>query len=670
MTPVRALILTAFLAAAAVSDPTPSWAVEPEILVAGAPAPIVQVQSSAPAPSVQVQAPTPTVQVQAPAPEVQVQTAAAPDSIATVAQSARAAYESAWAQRESGDHGSAVATAEASLGQLDRVLGGDLDASRRRDLVELKSKMSALRDASRKAIEEKDGAKAPDSKDDAKEPKAPDDGSADPKVLNAPAVDELRPQMNADVLRHIQFFTGQGRSTFERWLKRSGRYMKLFREVLRKEGLPPDLVHLVFVESGFNVHAKSVSAAVGPWQFLRSTGRLFGLTVNQWVDERRDPEKSTVAAARYLKHLYTIFGDWPLALASYNAGEGTVLRAIKRQGTTNYWDLRLPKQTEEYVPAFMAVLTIAREPEKYGFAEVDFDDPMDFDELALKGSVDLRAIARLAECDYETLRELNPAVRGSAAPAKDGITVLRVPDGKAETVLAKLQSGEKIAATDLSVKHRVRRGETIQRIANQYHVDATRLARDNGISKARPLRRGMVLTIRSHHRAPVEVAALEDDDPRRSTAYVPPRKIGVPAKLDGESDAEGRQTVTVRRGETLASIAARTGTTVEDIKRWNRLKTSAVRRGTRLKIRTGDATQITAEDLAADSARVASFTPPRPSRRGSAYSGSVKRVIVVRPGDTLGNIASRNGTTISRLKAANGLRSSVIRAGQRLRIPA
>ena len=164
--------------------------------------------------------------------------------------------------------------------------------------------------------------------------------------LTKQVAEAIEPQINADVTKWVQFFTGAGRSTFERWLKRSGRYAQLFRQVLQKEGKPPDLVHLVFVESGFNVHARSVSAAVGPWQFLRSTGRLFGLTVNQWVDERKDPEKSTVAAARYLKHLYSIFGDWPLALASYNAGEGTVLRAIKKQGTTNYWDLRLPRQTE------------------------------------------------------------------------------------------------------------------------------------------------------------------------------------------------------------------------------------------------------------------------------------------------------------------------------------
>ncbi len=565
---------------------------------------------------------------------------------------AREAYQMAWAQRQAGEHAGAARTAETALGAIETALAGDLDATTRRELVDVQSKLGGLRDAARSAIASPAGAAGDDA-----------------RVLDTPAIEAIEPQFNAEVHRYIQYFTGAGRSVFERWLVRSGRYMSLFRDVLQKEGLPPDLVHLVFVESGFNVHARSVSAAVGPWQFLRSTGRLFGLTVNQWVDERKDPEKSTVAAARYLKHLYSIFGDWPLALASYNAGEGTVLRAIKRQGTTNYWDLRLPRQTEDYVPQFMAVLAISREPEKYGFDEVKLEEPIDFDEIALQGTVDLRAIARFADCTYEEMRLLNPAVLKHSTPGRDGVTMLRVPRGKADVILEKLQGGARLPSGDLSVKHRVRKGETLQAIAKQYHVGAAELAKANAITRTRPLKHGMVLSVPASLRTPAP-AQIDENDPRASTAYVPPRNIRPPASLEAESDAEGRTRHTVRKGETLAGIAAQYGVTVADIKRWNHLTAGTVKRGTRLKIRVGDAAVSSPESLAADSARVAALKPPPARRKGGAARGTVAGTVTVRSGDTLGGIAKRHGTTVSRLKQANGLESSQIRAGQKLRLPA
>src|SRR5437867_7410360 len=436
----------------------------------------------------------------------------------------RAAHQAAWSQRQAGDYATAVQTIENALSVISKALELDLDASTRRDLVELQSRLQGLRDAARHELP----SDTPKSTSDSPKPPSAAPSAAgnepDSQVLNAPAAEGLEPQFNAEVYRYIEYFTGAGRSVFERWLRRSGRYMALFREVLQKEGLPPDLVHLVFVESGFNLHARSSSAAVGPWQFLRSTGRLFGLTVNQWVDERKDPEKSTVAAARYLKHLYTIFGDWPLALASYNAGEGTVLRAIQRQGTTNYWDLRLPRQTEDYVPQFMAVLAISKDPEKYGFNDVELEGPMAFDEIALKGPVDLRALARLADCSSDELRELNPAVLRHAANGPNGVTTLRVPRGKGEVLMQKLESGAKLPAVDLTLKHRVRRHETLRGIADQYHVSARQLALANEIGKRHPLRRGMLLTVPASFTAPSPVL-LEAGDPRLSTDYVPPRPI-------------------------------------------------------------------------------------------------------------------------------------------------
>ncbi len=491
------------------------------------------------------------------------------------------------------------------------------------------------------------------------------EATADDAVLDAQAIEDVQLQMNADVLKWVEFYTGAGRSTFERWLRRSGRYMELFRSVLQREGLPPDLVHLVFVESGFNLNARSYAAAVGPWQFLRSTSRLFGLNVNQWVDERKDPEKATVAAARYLKHLYSIFGDWPLAIASYNAGEGTVLRAIKSQGTTNYWDLHLPRQTEQYVPQFMAALAISRDPVKYGFSDVELDDPMRFDEVSFKGAVDLRSIARLADCSVEDLQELNPALRTTRIAGTGGITTLRVPEGKSEAIQQRLSEGQKLPAVSLTVHHRVRSGETLSLIGKHYSVSASELAELNGITKAKLLRTGMMLEIPSTARAPRPTVLTDTDDPRTSTAYVPPRTIGVPAQLQGNSDAADRVNHIVQRGETLDGIAAEYGVGADDIMRWNNLKSTTLHVRQRLRVHSPEDAPVA--NAAADSAMIANLKVPLPKHRGRGPSnGSV----VVRPGETLSTIAKRHGVSVQALRRANGMSGNMIRAGQRLRLPA
>jgi membrane-bound lytic murein transglycosylase D len=639
--------------------------------------------------------------------------AAGPSDILT----ARLAYQNAWAQRQAGEFEAAAATADSGLQGIAVALKGDIDLRRRVELNDLQSRLTGLRNAAQHDREAETTA-------------AKNGNTADEHVLNAPAVEEIEPQVNSQVLKWIEFFTGNGRSTFERWLKRSGRYMDLFRRSLQKEGLPPDLVHLVFVESGFNLHARSVSAAVGPWQFLRSTGRLFGLAVNQWVDERRDPEKSTVAAARYLKHLYTMFGDWPLALASYNAGEGTVLRAIKAQGTTNYWDLRLPRQTEEYVPQFMAILAISRDPGRYGFDAVELDEPMAFDEVALKGAVDLRTVAQLADCSYDELKQLNPAVLHHAAPGANGVTMLRVPRGKGEALMGKLEHGAQLPAVDLTVRHLVRRGETITSIAGQYHVSAQRLALANNIGRKRPLRRGMTILVPASLGAPAPVVAVDNDDPRYSTAYVPPRTIATKRQVEGDSKAEGRRVHVVKRGETLAGIANQYGVSVSDLRSWNRIKTSHVRRGTRLKIRTSEAASNGSADatlasstksgtdgsdakdskdsksssndgkesksskdakVSKDDAKDVASNVKSHGRDEGATGADVKdagknepvasattskaskparpRVIVVQRGDTLVGIAERHKVSVSAIRRLNGMRTSQVYVGQRLKLP-
>ncbi|MBI1799692.1 MAG: LysM peptidoglycan-binding domain-containing protein [Candidatus Eisenbacteria bacterium] len=567
---------------------------------------------------------------------------------------ARSAFQTAWAQRQAGDFAGAIATAERGLGAVARALVTGSDSETRLELVELQSNLGGLRDAASKDARSASSAAAAGN-------------DADEKVLSAPAAEEIQPQLNADVYRWIDFFTGAGRSTFERWLKRSGRYMELFRDVLHQEGLPPDLVHLVFVESGFNLNARSVSAAVGPWQLLGGTARMFGLNVNRWVDERKDPEKSSVAAARYLKHLYSVFGDWPLALASYNAGEGTVLRAIQNQGTTNYWDLKLPRQTEDYVPQFMAILAITHDPSKYGFDSVPLDDPMEFDQIALHGAVDLHAIARLAGCSYEELRELNPAVLRGQATAPGGVTTLRVPSGKGAALMQKLGGGAPLPAASITLEHRVKSGETLLGIAAEYGVSARRLALANGIGRRHPLRHGMVLTVPSSLSSP-SPRIVDSSDPRASTAYVPPRDIRSLVSISGRSTADGRSKWTVRHGQTLAMIADSNHVSVDDLMSWNHLKGTMLGSGDRLKIRSEDTTSVALSP--ADSAQVAGLRLPARRHHGHGHApGAAHHSVTVRAGDTLSSIANRHGVTVSQLMRVNGLKSERLRAGQRLRIP-
>ena len=581
----------------------------------------------------------------------------AADSARGPVASARQAHEAALRLRQSGDPAAALRTIENALATLPATLSGSPSPAARAELADLQRRLSDLYDATQQ---------------DLRNVRVEPGNEADDGVLNAQAIDvlaDVEPQDHELVTKWMDFFMGAGRSTFERWLKRSGRYMEMFRSVLQREGLPPDLVHLVFVESGFNVNARSVSAAVGPWQFLRSTGKVFGLTVDQWVDERKDPEKATVAAARYLKHLYSIFGDWPLAIASYNAGEGTVLRAIKAQGTTNYWDLKLPRQTEDYVPQFMAAMTIARDPARYGFSAVELDDPMEFDEVAIKGSVDLRALARLADCSFDELKTLNPAVLHTAARGAGGITTLRVPPGKGELLMRRLQGGEQLPAVNLTLKHKVRKGETLTSIARQYSIGAKELARMNGIGRKRPLRRGMVLTVPSSVRAAAAPEVIDpQSDPRASTAYVPSREPGPAGHARRPLDDRGPHGDHGRAGRDagLDRRALRREHAGPDALEPAQEPAGLARdapQGPHGARRSPTATP-------SDSAQIATLKAPKPAKHGSvAKRRSGRPTHTVRAGETLGGIARQHGVSVAALKRANGMSGTVIRTGQRLRLP-
>ena len=237
--------------------------------------------------------------------------------------------------------------------------------------------------------------------------------------------------INKSVEGHIEYFQAVVmKDRFALWLSRSQRYLPIMREIFKQRGLPEDLVFVALIESGFNPYAYSRSRATGPWQFIKGTAKKYGLKIDNWVDERRDPIKSTGAAASYLKDLYQLFGSWPLALASYNAGEGRIQRALVKTKGEDFWDLNnsryLKRETRDYVPKFMAATIIAKNPLRYGFS-LEYDKPLQYDESTVEGSVDLHVIAEAAGISLADLKALNPELKREITPPTSPEYLIKLP---------------------------------------------------------------------------------------------------------------------------------------------------------------------------------------------------------------------------------------------------
>ena len=237
--------------------------------------------------------------------------------------------------------------------------------------------------------------------------------------------------INSRVEYFLTYYQKEARQSFSTYLKRSAKYIDPMRDILKNEGLPQDLVYLALIESGYNPFAYSRAHAMGPWQFLAGTGRMYGLRRDTWVDERRDPMKSTEAAASYLQNLYEIFDDWYLVLAAYNSGQYRVLKAMREAQSHDYWVLDLPSQTEDYVPRFLAATIIAKNPTDYGF-HIEYEDPLDHEVIFVPGKTDLKNAAACLGCEVDLLRELNPELKRLVTPPYDSEYPLRIPRGSKE----------------------------------------------------------------------------------------------------------------------------------------------------------------------------------------------------------------------------------------------
>jgi membrane-bound lytic murein transglycosylase D len=377
-------------------------------------------------------------------------------------------------------------------------------------------------------------------------------------------------ELNDAVVAYIRFFQTDAREHFAKWLSRSTRYVPMMRKVLEREGLPLDLVYLSMIESGFSAYAYSFAKAAGPWQFVVGTSRRYGLLTDFWVDERRDPYKATVAAAKYLRDLKVRFkGDWYLAWAGYNAGEGRISRAIRKERTTDFWRMTTGKrrslraETRHYVPKLIAAALIAKHPERFGF-RVDYEQPREAEEVRVPDATDLHVLAKTAGITFEELRDINPELRRFCTPP--GGWTIKLPAGMKDAFLAayqKLDARDRLSFTE----HRVEKGEPLNRIARAYGVTEAAILRTNGIKSYRQIKPGRMLVIpmAGASRGMLAGSQLEDQRNRRSRAQG--RTVLATVAPATKSGA----TYTVKPGDTLWSIAAKFSTTVDKLRKLNGL---------------------------------------------------------------------------------------------------
>lgn len=369
------------------------------------------------------------------------------------------------------------------------------------------------------------------------------DGYLDAKPYQIPMV------LNDSVENHLEYFKTKGRDVFQKWLERSARYIPAMQEIFREKNLPEDLVYVAMIESGFNPYAVSWARAVGPWQFMPHTGKLYGLRIDWWVDERKDPIKSTYAAAEHLKDLHNLFGSWPLALASYNAGAGKVQRAVLRTRSEDFWDLKasryIRRETKNYIPKFMAATIIAKNPESYGFTTPPVA-PFSYDEVVITESTDLRLIARCAGSSYGAIKELNPELKRWVTPPDDNRYILRIPKGSRE----QFQTSYAIVPADQKIRWErrlVAKGETIEGIAREYNTSADAIRDVNGIKRGR-------IVPGKHLLIPMDMNTKQAD-----LASLAPEQLGKKQQI----------LYRVRRGDNLSRIAQKHNVTVADIREWN-----------------------------------------------------------------------------------------------------
>jgi membrane-bound lytic murein transglycosylase D len=446
--------------------------------------------------------------------------------------------------------------------------------------------------------------------------------------------------MNKQVEFYLDFFQNKQREAFTRWLERSTRYVPMIQEELREAGLPEDLAYLPMIESGYSLTAYSTAKAAGPWQFMRTTALDYGLEITKYVDDRRDPEKSTKAAVAYLSDLYEKFGDWQLAVAAYNAGGGKISRGIKSYNASDFWELAqeqyLNSETKRYVPKLIAAIIIAKNPEKYGFTNINYEPPLTYETVEVPPRTSLRAVEVACEANLDELRNLNRSLPQLITPPYQDSYELKVPVGQKELVAKNLPRVKATVTTDYKT-HVVEGRETLTKLCNLYKVNKTTLLKANNLRKSK-------LTEGQRLRIPYQItnyALLDKEMP-----------------LQPGDQAESRLVLhKVKRGETISLIASRYNITPKLIASWNGLRNiNQIKVGQQLAL------------YVANTSGTANLVASRSVAKKETASAAKPVYYEVQNGDTLWTIARRFDLTTDQLRQWNKLNSDVIHPGTRLQV--
>lgn len=449
--------------------------------------------------------------------------------------------------------------------------------------------------------------------------------------------------INRRVELALQYFQTKGRKIFTIWLTRLGKYENLIRNTLKEEGLPQELLYLSMIESGFNPRAYSYARASGLWQFIYATGSHYGLRADWWFDERRDPTLSTKAAAEHLQDLYDRFGDWYLAMAGYNYSPGKLQSHINRYNTRDFWQLkRIPRQTRNYIPTFIAASLIAKDPNKYGFY-IEKATPVEFDTVMISDCVDLEIIANCVNSDFAEIKNLNPAVKRWCTPPNVKNFTVNLPKGTKELFkkeYANIPDDKKITYK----RHKIRSGETLSEIASRYSTSISVLKNTNGLRGNR-IRAGKYLVIpvaqnEKYYKTfkPVAYKSYKKKAKRRS----PVKNVNGHRKIN----------YIVKKGDTLGDIAELYNTRASKIRYWNGLSYGR---------------HIYPKQILAIWVPDTNPIPKVISEDVKSHNLAVNETYhIVENGDTLWDIAQKYNTSIREIKKLNKLRSNRIKPGERL----